>query len=201
MTARSLPAWAATLVGMLAAVLALVVLLAIGLGVGWAALRGAPRSDLALAALLCLGVAAVLAWAAGGWAAARLARPPAGRGPLRGLVTGVLALLLLLGLGYAFLRDAVDFYSAAVALGVVDAAEGSAGVPVPAATAVAAGPVRPSEPAEIARERTQDSVGYAAVLVLLLLGASVLGGVLGQGTHRRLAAPPRPLVPGARSNG
>lgn len=200
MRARGLPAWAATLVGVLVAVAALVVLLAVGLGVSWVALRGAPRSDQGLAALLVLGVAAVLAWAAGGWAAARLARPPAGRGPLRGLVAGVLALLLLLGLGYAFLRDAVDFYSAAVALGIVDPAAETGTMPA-AVDAATTEVVRTSKPAEIARQRTLDSLGYAAVLALLLLGASVLGGVIGQGQPLRGVAPPRPLEPVARSGG
>ncbi|CAA9559354.1 MAG: hypothetical protein AVDCRST_MAG19-1676 [uncultured Thermomicrobiales bacterium] len=202
MTARSLPAWAATLVGGLVALLALAVLTAIGLGAGWVALRGAPRSDLALAALLCLGVAAVLGWAAGGWAASRLARPPVGRGPLRGLVAGVLALLLLVGLGFVFLREAVDLHSIAVALGAVDAGRGEGGgVPAPVATAVATGAVRTNEPTEIARDRTLDSMGFAAGFVLLLLGASVLGGLLGQGTPGRVVTPSRTPVPSVRSSG
>lgn len=191
MKAPHLPLWAAVLAGGVIAVLGFVALAAAGLVIGWAAFSGMARADQALAAFLWLGLGAILAWAAGGWAAARTARPPVRTGSLPGLFAGLFALLLLVGFGSVFLNEVVDFSSVAVALGIDDPNNGEANIPE-ALPAPAAGTMQPTEPVVIARRRTIDAIGYVAMVGLLVLLAAVLGGFAG---HPRRADAPTPASP------
>ncbi len=188
MWTRRLPIWGAILGGGVIAVLVFVALTAAGVVVGWVMLSGMTQADQALAAFLWLSVAAILSWAAGGWAAARTVHPPVRSGSLPGLFAGLLALLLLLGLGSVVLDGAVDLSSVAIALGIDEPHNGRVNIPVALPTP-AAGAIQATEPEEIARRRTIDAIGYAATVGLLVLLAATLGGLAG---HPRREAAPAP---------
>jgi hypothetical protein len=189
---RNLPRWAAVLAGVGTAVVGLALVAGLGFGIAWLASFGATRAERALAALLWFGVGAVLAFAAGGWLAARVT---AGRGPGPALATGaavgVVTLLLLVALIEAVLGETMDFRSVGVALGLVDVAAGAEVVvaPVPLATP-AGGAALADEAAEIARRRTVTAAAYWGAVAALVLGAATLGGWAGAGQGRS-AAPGR----------
>lgn len=195
LSGRSLPGWAAILVGTACVLLAATGLAAVGGGVVWLARSDASRADLALAAMLWLAVAGVAAWAVGGWVAGRTARGRAGGGPRRGAGVGVLAILALPTIGWAVAGDAVDLASAAYALGLADppGSTGARSAALPERSAAAAGG---STAAAIARARTLDSVGYLAAVGVLLVGASVLGALHGESRSRSVrpaGSPPHAL--------
>ena len=165
--------------GVAATLVVLAVLSAVGLGVAWLALRGNPRSDQALAALLVGAVSALVAFATGGWVVGRLAgRGGVRRGALIGLATRAVALLALAAAGDAVAGDAVDLQSVRIALGHDEPAAGRT-VPdrLPITLPPAGAP--PTAPEELARQRTLRALAYAVAAGLLVLGAAALGGVAG----------------------
>ena len=174
MSWRRLPSAAAIVAGVVAALGVLVPGAAPGFGVGWLVLDEATRADRALAGLLWGGASGLLAFAAGGWLASRVAARRGGGGAVpTGLAVGAVALLLIVLLVRAVLGEAMDFHSVGVGLGLVEID--------PAASPPAAAPVaEPTiDPRDYARDRTLTAGAYAAALALLLLGAAALGGVVG----------------------
>jgi len=182
---RRLPRGMAVLAGTGTTLVALALTAGAGFAIGWVILSDATRADRALAALIWFGVCAVLAFAVGGWLAARLS---AASGPgvalLTGLAVGVTAALLLVGAIFAVLDEAMDFRSVQVALDRVDAPhEAAASAPVPIATPIG-GVDAINEAAAIARRRTVTAGAYWAAVLALVLGAAALGGAAGQRQRR-----------------
>jgi hypothetical protein len=200
---RRLRQGAAGPVGVAATLIVLAALSAVGLGVAWLALRGNPRSDQALAALLIAAVSALVAFAIGGWVVGRLAgRGGVLRGALIGSATGAVALLALAAAGDALAGDAADLRSARIALGLDEPA---AGATIPGRLPITPPPTGalPTAPEELARQRSLRALAYAGAAGLLVLGAAALGGVAGTadgGTARsdRRAASARPGGPRRR---
>jgi len=169
---RGRSVWRGLAVGILATAVVLLILAAAGLGGGWLLLSGAPRAEQARAALLWLAAGGPVACFVGGWVAARAGGTAGGPAARLGLAVGAIALLLLGGLAYGLLGEAVDFGSVAVALGL---AEVEPITPPPAV----AGLDPTLHPPELARERTLQTIAYAGAMVGLAVGAAGLGGLAG----------------------
>jgi membrane-associated phospholipid phosphatase len=196
--AQSVPDWAAIPIGGLGGLLTVALLVALGVGLGRAALGDADGSTRALAAFLWGGPALLLAGAAAGWLGARLgAVPSRTRAAFGGLISAALAGLLALWLVEATVGDATDFRSVGVEIGLVDPhgvpPVSQAELPLPPALAQ-----RTVDPADLARQRARGATAYAAAVLLLVLGAGALGGAAGA-TRRRAGAPtPPPNAPPER---
>ena len=175
---------AGILLGAAAVFVAAVVLVAALTGSGVAAGFSTMRSNLGtsgpqLSTTAWGGCAAIVAFAVGGWVAARVAGARgAGRGALIGLVAGVVAAAAVVVVVSATLRPAMDFRSAVIELGAVAVAETD-----PAAGDDPGAPTIDYNHRFI--EATIQAVTYLAVVLLLVLGAAAFGGIAGAAPRGR----------------
>lgn len=168
--------WVPLLAGVLAAMLAWAVLLAAGVAAGlwWISWDGGVRAVVD-AALWWIGFSVWLALVIGGWTAARLLdgnrRDAAVAGGLVGLIVFVLVCLL-----FAVMGDAVaDLRSVKVELGLIEIPE-NATIVEPVSDQFEDPTIR--TPDDV-RETVISAAVTLAILIPLLLGAAVLGGLIG----------------------
>ncbi len=156
-----------------------------GVDVGFSVLPPESASaDLGLGVTLWGGLAAIVAFAAGGWVAARFgAGDETLGGPRRGLAAGTGTLLVLavaLGLAWAAFGDAADLRSAAFEFGIIDASNAATGRN--ASTAIATAPQPDGTGATVAdrfAEAVAASAWYVVAVLALVLTAAALGGAAG----------------------
>lgn len=141
------------------------------------------RRERALAANLLVTGSSLIALAAGGWVAGRAFAPRTVARALRiGLVTGLIAVALIVVTLYAMLGEAMDFHSVGVALGVTEIpASDVNGLPFPAGPA---GREYDISPPDLARGRTVTSIAFVATWGVLAVRAAGLGATAGSGQRR-----------------
>lgn len=174
---RTLPAWAAVIVGAAVALLGTGLLASAGVVVAGMVVEGAIQAEQARLALMWGGSAAIVAFASGGWLAGRLSDgASARRGIELGIAAAMIALLtagLLFGI---FLGPAADFHAVAVALQVTGAED----VPVGALpTSIATPPPgvgRTTDAEQVAQTRTVETLIYLGAFMLMLLSSAAAGG-------------------------
>ncbi len=190
------PQLGAVVAGIVVTVVALVMFGAFGAAVGMTVLpSGTGRTVIGMAATIWGGTSALLAFAMGGWMAAKVAvadRPS--HGLLHGWLVGAGTLLILVALASGPLRESADFRSVAIEIGVMAEPNpsdvpsldlppipGEEGAPEPA-------------PSPRFRSATVATLLYLDVLLVMVLGAAALGGVVGSAAGRAAStSPPTPV--------
>lgn len=182
MTVASRGAWRAVATGVAVAALLLMV---VGVGVlALVMLLGeATRRDRAFAAILVVTGGSTLALAAGGWGAGRVGAPRSAAAALGlGLVTGLLAVILIVGTFYATLGETLDFHSVGVALGVTELPRTDVNrLPFPTGSA---GRDYDVNPPDLARARTWRSIAFVTTWGVSAVIAASLGALAGAGRRR-----------------
>ncbi|HEV2109459.1 MAG TPA: hypothetical protein VGR16_14465 [Thermomicrobiales bacterium] len=184
-THAGLPSWDAIIAGLLTTLTTLGVLGILGVAVASSIFTTSTSNmEITRAALLWAGMSAIVAFAAGGYVAA-VAVPIAAGAAQRGLLVGCAALVVVMGISFAWGSSAADFRSVGIELGWISPAEPERPL-VPAAEEAQRMPeelqiIPPGRFLAAARQ----TLWYAATAMVLLVGAAILGGLAGTGARQR----------------
>ncbi|MGH2615290.1 MAG: hypothetical protein ACRDJC_08630 [Thermomicrobiales bacterium] len=204
--------WGPIIAGVVTAFAVLLFLTVVGIALGLSALGGDPNATpqgWGTAAGIWGGLTLLIAFFVGGWLASRAAAPPLEHnGVLNGFITGAATLLLILWLATTAITGALGFFAGTIStiagaapatIEAIDQGQLPAAVENPEAAVEQAGEqvegVVPEDPAAVAAEVATENVAPGAwgtaIAMLLAVGASALGGMVGQSQ--------RTMLPGSRT--